>query len=113
MEFYTEIGKENHSEFEEQTALDQIMSGGVVLVILIALVVVWRINKELGGKLKSALSLFVAGVVINLVASFWGSFISHRLPVGNTSFDTHNLFMVLATLFFVLSIRKFALLIPR
>ena len=111
--FESVSGAEGQSEFEEQTYLDQAISATVIVVIIVAILAVWRLSRQFGGKLKTALILFVSGVLINLVAALWGSFVSHRIAVGDTSFDTHNLFMAIATLFFLASIFRFTRLIPR
>lgn len=114
VELYEEVGEEGeYNEFEEQTAIDQSISGVVVVIIFIALAVAFKLNRDFGGKLKAAISLFIGGVIVNLISAFWGSFVSHRVPLADSSFDTHNLLMAIAMVFFLVSILKFARLIPR
>jgi hypothetical protein len=113
-ETHEEVGEEAHSEeFEEQTVADQVISGGVIIVVIIALVVAARLYRQFGGKLQAAIMLFSIGILVNLATALWGLLLPHRISIGDISFDNHNIFMIVATLFFMASIQKFTRLIPR
>jgi len=92
---------------------DLIVDVIAIAIGLIAIVGVTRLNRNLGGKMKSALQFFVLGILSNIVAMIWTSFYGHTYTIGMTTFDIHNFFMAVGMLFFILSTWRFSLLIPR
>ncbi len=82
----------------------------VVLAIIIgiaAIAVVVGLNRKLGGKIHGALWFFVLGVLSNIVALVWTTFLGHTYTIGGTTFDVHNFFMAVGMCFFAISTYRF------
>jgi len=84
-----------------------------ICIGLVAIILVIRLNRKLGGKINSALWFFSFGVFINMFAMLWTAFLGHTYTLGTMTFDVHNVFMALGMIFFILSAYRFSLLVPR
>ena len=84
-----------------------------ICIGLIAIIFVVRLNRKLGGKIKSALWFFLLGVFINMFAMLWTAFFGHVYTLGTVTFDVHDVFMAVGMIFFILSAYRFSLLVPR
>lgn len=80
---------------------------------LFAVILVIRLNRKLGGRIRSALWFFLSGVFINVFAMLWTAFFGHMYTVDAITFDVHDAFMAIGMIFFTLSAYRFSLLIPR
>ena len=94
-------------------SIDLIIDVVTIIIGLASIYIIIRLNRNLGGKIKSALQYFVWGVAINIVAVVYTTVLSHTLTIGGISVDAHNLLMAFAMIFFILSTYRFSLLIAR
>ncbi|MDO8575973.1 MAG: hypothetical protein Q7R90_01520 [bacterium] len=97
----------------EQGLADLIVDVATIVIGLASVYIVTRLNRNLGGKIKSALQFFVWGVVINIIAVVYTTFLSHAVTIGGIELDAHNLLMAFAMIFFILSTYRFSLLVAR
>lgn len=85
-----------------------------VIAVIIGVVAVYlliRLNRRLGGKLNIALRLFVGGVISNTVAIIWTLSGGPMFSVGGALFDVHHLLMTLGMIFFIFSVHRFSSLV--
>ena len=97
----------------EQGLADLIVDVVTIVIGLASVYIIIKLNRNLGGKIKSALQLFVWGVAINIIAVVYTTFLSHSVTIGGVALDAHNLLMAFAMIFFILSTYRFSLLISR
>lgn len=83
------------------------------LVGLFALMLILRLNRRMGGKIKPALWYFGLGIFANLAAMFYTEVFGHTYTFGTVTFDVHTVFMTIGMIFFVLSAYNFSKLVPR
>lgn len=96
------------------TSSSPVTIGIVILAVVIGLVaitLVIRLNRQLGGKIRSALWYFLLGIFVNLFAMVYTLFFGHVYAIGKLSVDVHDLFMALGMVFFILSAYQFSRLI--
>ena len=93
--------------------VDLVVDVATIIIGLASIYIIIRLNRNLGGKIKSALQFFVWGVAINIVAVVYTTFLSHTLTIGGVAIDAHNLLMAFAMVFFILSTYRFSLLVAR
>ncbi len=82
-----------------------------IVIGFLSMYLLIRLNRQLGGRIQTALWFFVLGVLANVAAILWSLFFEHTYIVANTTFDAHQLLMTIGMIFFILSTRKFSLLI--
>ncbi len=79
-----------------------------VAIGLVAIYLLIKLNRKLGGKLSGALRLFNLGMAANVVAITWSSFSGHVYVVGGIPIDIHHFFMTLGMIFFIIATNRFS-----
>ena len=87
-----------------QTVLDSF----AILIGIVAIFYLIRLNRKLGGKMSTAISFFNLGMVCNVLAISWATFLGHLYILAGVTFDVHHLFMTIGMIFFILSTHKFS-----
>lgn len=95
------------------SSVDIIVDVAAVIIGLAAIYFVLRLNKSLGGKIKSALRFYILGIFANVFAMIWTAFFGHTYTIGAVTFDIHNVFMAIGMVFFTVSTYRFSLLVPK
>ena len=88
-----------------------ILDGVGIAVGLITVYLLVGINRRMGGKINSALRLFIAGALVNTIAIVWSSFVGHIATIGGVQFDIHHVLMTVGMVFFSFSAHRFSSLI--
>ena len=89
-------------------ALQLSISVAAVLFGVVAMVVIVRINRELGGRVRQALRFVVLGILCNVLAILWSLFWGHGQIVGNTYVDIHQNLMTVGMICFIISTIRFS-----
>lgn len=97
----------------EPTLLDQAISLGIVLLVIVSLIVIWRMNRKFGGRLRTTLTFFSAGIVIFLFTAFFGPLINIRVSLLGSSFGLHDFLILVALFLFLTAARKFSQLLSQ
>jgi len=89
------------------------MTIGIITVIigLSAIFLIFRINRQLGGRISQALRFFTAGVLCNVSAVIWTLVYGHSLVIGSIDVNIHQNLMSIGMIFFIISTTRFAKLI--
>jgi len=91
--------------------IELIVGIAATLIGLFAIYLLIKLNRKLGGKIKTALQYFVLGVLANIVAIIWSLFFEHIYVIAGITFNIHQLLMTLGMIFFILSTYRFSSLI--
>lgn len=90
----------------------QITISSITVVIgIVAILLIFRINRQLGGRISQALRFFTAGVLCNVSAVIWTLVYGHNLVIGSIDVNIHQNLMSIGMIFFIISITRFAKLV--
>ena len=90
------------------TLLQSSLDGVAIIIGLFAILIVFRLNGRLGGRINIALRYFIAGVLSNIVAIIWSLSFGHDYIWNGFAFDIHQNFMTLGMIFFIISTVQFS-----
>ena len=85
----------------------------VATILILSIVLIIRVNRGLGGQIKSAIQFFVIGIDLNIVAIFWAVLVNKSAIIAGQSIDIQNLIIMVSMLFFILSAQRFSTLVAR
>jgi len=94
-------------------SIDLVVAVMTILMGIISIVLIVRVNRGLGGQIKSAIQFFVIGIDLNIVAIFWAVLVNKSAIIAGQSIDIQNLIIMVSMLFFILSARRFSTLVAR
>ena len=93
--------------------IDLVVAVATILMGILSIVLIIRVNRGLGGQIKSAIQFFVIGIDLNIVAIFWAVLVNKSAIIAGQSIDIQNLIIMVSMLFFILSAQRFSTLVAR
>ena len=89
------------------------VAAATILMGVFSILLIVRVNRGLGGQIKSAIQYFVIGIDLNIVSIFWSVLVNRTAIIGGMSIDIQNIIIMVSMLFFILSAYRFSTLVAR
>ncbi len=84
-----------------------------IVIGLLSIVLITRVNRSMGGQIKSAIQFFVVGIDMNVVAIFLSIVGIRNTLVFGQVVDIQNLIIMFGMVFFIISARQLSTLLAR